>query len=298
MDTAKIQRTAIHTLNNNRLFTKPRPMINLPFIKMHGLSNDYVYIDCFAEETAALLAHTDLPELARRISDRHTGAGSDGLVLILPDNEADARMRMFNADGSEAQMCGNAIRCVGKYLYESYLCRRKQMTIATQAGIRELALQVTDGLVKNVKVNMGIPVIAAEAPILDTLPQAFTQVNMGNPHAVFFSEYEISSEQLHVLGRQIATHPHFSEGTNVEFACVRNRSEIDLRVWERGSGETMACGTGACATVVAACENGFCKKGEDIRVILKGGTLMINYTDDTVWMTGDCAKVFEGTMEV
>ena len=273
-------------------------MANLPFIKMHGLSNDYVYIDCFEEDTAALIAHADIPALARRISDRHTGAGSDGLVLMLPDNEADARMRIFNADGSEAQMCGNAIRCVGKYLYESYLCRRRQLTIATQAGIRELALQVTDGLVKNVKVNMGIPVIAAEAPILDTLPQAFTQVNMGNPHAVFFSEYEISSEQLHRLGRQIATHPHFSEGTNVEFACVRNRSEIDLRVWERGSGITLACGTGACATAVAAHLTGRASRQSNIQ--MDGGTLHIewNATDNHILMTGPAAISFEGEIEL
>lgn len=266
----------------------------LPFIKMHGLSNDYVYIDCFEEDTAALIAHADIPALARRISDRHTGAGSDGLVLILPDNEADARMRIFNADGSEAQMCGNAIRCVGKYLYESYLYRRKQMTIATQAGIRELALQVTDGLVKNVKVNMGIPVITAEAPILDTLPQAFTQVNMGNPHAVFFSEYEISSEQLHRLGRQIATHPHFSEGTNVEFACVRNRSEIDLRVWERGSGETQACGTGACAAAAAAIRLGY--TGRDVTVHLPGGELRIQWAGDNepIFMRGTATIVYRG----
>ena len=168
------------------------------------------------------------------------------------------------------------------------------MTIATQAGIRELALQVTDGLVKNVKVNMGIPGIAAEAPILDTLPQAFTQVNMGNPHAVFFSEYEISSEQLHRLGRQIATHQHFSEGTNVEFACVRNRSEIDLRVWERGSGETQACGTGACAAAAAAIRLGY--TGRDVPVHLPGGEFRIQWASDNepIFMSGTATIVYRG----
>ena len=199
-------------------------MKTIPFIKMHGLGNDYVYIDCFSKETAAIIAKTDLPELARRVSDRHFGIGSDGLVLIRPIPLADAQMRIFNADGSEAEMCGNAIRCVAKYLYECGLRKNLQMDIATLAGIRTLNLQVVNGIVEQVTVNMGVPSIKPEVLQCGADPIGYTSVNMGNPHAVFFHD----------------SVPQLPENTNIEFVRVRNNTELDVRVIERGSGETLA----------------------------------------------------------
>ena len=270
-------------------------MMTIPFIKMQGLGNDYVYIDCFPKATAKMIAATDLSALARAISDRHFGVGSDGLVLILPAENADARMRMFNADGSEAQMCGNAIRCVGKYLYESGLCTKTLIRIDTLAGLREINLQVKDGVVEQVRVNMGIPQIAPDVLTPNTHPLPFVSVNMGNPHAVFFGITIRSAEDVHLDGERIGTHPHFPEGTNVEFACVRNEKEIDLRVWERGTGETLACGTGACATAVAAIKQG--KTERQVTVHLLGGDLMIQWAadDQPVYMTGPAEEVFRGT---
>ena len=272
--------------------------MTLSFIKMHGLGNDYVYVDCFPSETAALLAKTDLSALARRLSDRHRGIGSDGLVLILPDANADARMRIFNADGSEAQMCGNAIRCVGKYLYESSLCPRKRLFIATRAGIRSLELQLKKETVEQVTVNMGTPVIRPDALKLHSDPLGFMSVNMGNPHAVFFRNTVAALDELHVLGETISTHPHFSEGVNVEFVHVRNSNEIDVRVWERGSGETLACGTGACAAAVAAIRQGW--TGREVTVHLPGGDLTINWPSDLqpVFMTGPATEAFRGTCQL
>ena len=222
--------------------------MTLPFFKMLGLGNDYVYIDCFPAQTAKMLAKADLSELARRVSDRHCGIGSDGLVIIQPSKEADAAMRIFNADGSEAQMCGNAIRCVGKYLYESGLYAKTHMFIQTLAGIRSLVLDVSDGVVRTVTVNLGVPFVKPDMLMRGADPVGFTSVNMGNPHAVFFRDTLRTDEEVATLGPRVGTHPHFPEGTNVEFACVRNAKEIDVRVWERGSGVTMACGTGACAS--------------------------------------------------
>ena len=248
----------------------------LKFVKMHGLGNDYVYIDCFPATAAAIIASTDLSALARTVSDRHFGIGSDGLVLILPCKEAEASMRIFNADGSEAEMCGNAIRCVGKYLYESGLCTQPKMRIKTIAGIRKLCLHIQNGLVHEVTADMGTPKTATDSLALkgcDLL--GFTSVNMGNPHAVFFHSEVISDAEMADLGERIGTHPHFPKGTNVEFAHVRNARELDVRVWERGSGETMACGTGACAAAVAAYRMG--KTGEEIIVNLKGGELLSHY---------------------
>lgn len=269
----------------------------LKFVKMHGFGNDYVYIDCFPASTAAIMAQADLSALARRLSDRHFGIGSDGLVLILPCQEADAEMRIFNADGSEAQMCGNAIRCVGKYLYESALCMRPEMTVKTAAGIRKLTLQVRDGKVYQVRVNMGIPETFTDSLALkgsDLL--GFTFVNMGNPHAVFFRNWVISDAEMADLGGQIGRHPHFPEGTNVEFVHVRNAYELDVRVWERGSGETLACGSGACAAAVAAYRMG--ETNPEVVVHLKGGDLFIQYDpiDRIVRMTGPATEVFRGKM--
>lgn len=267
-------------------------MKTLLFIKMHGLGNDYVFVDCFQPEINALIAQADIPALARRISDRHRGVGSDGLVLILPDENADARMRMFNADGTEAQMCGNAIRCVGKYLYESGLCPRSAMRIATLAGVRELALQVSDGLVQMVTVDMGTPVIAEDELSLDDHSLSFFSVNIGNPHAVFFRDVMPDTETIHRLGAKIEKHPHFPEGTNVEFIVVRNPQELDMRVWERGTGETQACGTGACASAVAAMHAGYTE--HEVTVHLLGGDLIIRLENDIVYMTGTATEAFRG----
>lgn len=254
----------------------------LPFIKMHGLGNDYVYIDCFQKTTADILAKTDLADLARRVSDRHFGIGSDGLVLILPSKTADAKMRIFNADGSEAEMCGNAIRCVAKYLYESGLCRDVHMEIETLAGIRTLAVHVTKEQVDEATVNMGRPEIKPDSIQQGIDPIGYTSVNMGNPHAVFFRD----------------TVPHLPANTNVEFVHVRNEKELDVRVIERGSGETLACGTGACASAVAAIFHGLTER--NITVHLPGGDLKIQWKENSspVLMTGPATEVFRGEVKV
>ena len=252
--------------------------MKLPFIKMHGLGNDYVYIDCFPKTTAEYIEKADLSALALRVSDRHFGIGSDGLVLILPSKEADAKMRIFNADGSEAEMCGNAIRCVVKYLYESGLCRDVHMEIETLAGIRSLALHVDKEKVDLVTVNMGKPVIQPDSIQSGMDPIGYTAVNMGNPHAVFFRE----------------TIPQVPVNTNIEFVQVRNRKELDVRVIERGSGETLACGTGACAAAVAAIYHGLTER--TVTVHLPGGDLTIQWKSDlsSVFMTGTATEVFRG----
>lgn len=266
----------------------------LPFIKMHGLGNDYVYINCFPAEIEKMLSKTDLSALARRVSDRHFGIGSDGLVLIMPSKEADAKMRIFNADGSEAQMCGNAIRCVGKYLYESGLCRNLRMFIETLAGLRTLSLEIKGKEVHSITVNMSVPLVQPDVLMQGADPIGFTSVKIGNPHAVFFRETVFTDEQVADLGKRIGTHPHFPEGTNVEFVRVRNTSELDIRVRERGSGVTLACGTGACAAVVAAIRNGW--TGREVTAHLPGGDLLIRWErdDQPVYMTGPATEVFRG----
>jgi len=275
------------------------------FVKMHGCGNDYVYFDCF---------ETEIPEpesLARRLSDRHKGIGSDGIVLILPSEKADAKMRMFNADGSESGMCGNAIRCVGKYLYESERAKKPQLQIETQSGIKSLELIIIDGVVNSVRVDMGaaslkpdeIPVqlvgdnIIGRNVNIDDHRFEITCVNMGNPHAVTFND-DIDDFDLSVIGPLIECAKIFPKRVNFEVAHIVSRNNIRMRVWERGSGETMACGTGACAVAVAAVLMGYCDKDTDIQVQLKGGVLTVKYTDDTVYMTGGCEKVFEGTVAI
>ena len=266
----------------------------MQFIKMHGLGNDYVYVDCFDPVTADIIAHTELSSLAQQLSDRHFGIGSDGLVLILPSDEADARMRIFNADGSEAQMCGNAIRCVGKYLYESGICRRTQICIQTPAGLRTLRLHTTEGKVDSAEVNMGKAEVMFDELMINYRPVAFVSVNMGNPHIVLFPQTHVATMSLTPLGPTLERHPHFPEGTNVEFVSVRNSKEIDMRVWERGSGETMACGTGACAAAVAAAV--LSKTDNSVTVHLRGGDLHIHYDPETreVTMTGPATEAFRG----
>ncbi|MBQ4190816.1 MAG: diaminopimelate epimerase [Clostridiales bacterium] len=277
----------------------------MDFIKMQGIGNDYIYIDCLENMVAS-------PEsLSVYMSDRHFGVGGDGIVLIAPSKVADARMIMYNLDGSEGNMCGNAIRCVGKYMYDYRGHKKRHMNIETKSGIKKLELMTSGDVVVRVKVDMGkaelepakIPVtlegdkIVDRAVDIDGEEYNITCVSMGNPHAVVFTEL-VDVMDLEKIGPRFEYNKIFPERVNTEFVKVIDDHTLKMRVWERGSGETMACGTGACATVVAACLNGYCKKGEDIRVILKGGDLIINYTDDTVYMTGNCDKVFEGSMEV
>lgn len=277
------------------------------FTKMHGAGNDYIYIDCTASP-----APDNLPELARRMSDRHFGVGSDGIVLILPSVKADFRMRMFNNDGSEAQMCGNATRCIGKYVYDNGLTDgRTTVTLETLGGIKILDLHLgPDGKVSTVTVDMGepvtecafIPVISKGkdtfiATAMDTSrgPVEVTAVSMGNPHGVVFTDDELSDNLVHVLGREMETLPDWPEKANIEFARIVSPSEIEMRVWERGSGETLACGTGACATAVAAALTGL--TGRHVTIHLLGGDLEIEWreADGHVMMTGPAATVFSGT---
>ena len=279
----------------------------IDFIKMQGAGNDYIYIDCLDNMVSS-------PEsLSVYMSDRHFGVGGDGIVLIAPSQVADARMIMFNLDGSEGMMCGNAIRCVGKYMYDYAGHKKKHMTIETASGIKKLELMTSGDVVVRVKVDMGkaelepakVPVDLPEAgdkvvayPVkIGDSEYEITCVSMGNPHAVVFTDM-VDVMDLEKIGPMFEYDKIFPQRVNTEFVKVIDDHTLKMRVWERGSGETMACGTGACATVVAACLNGFCKKGEDIRVILKGGELVINYTDETVYMTGNCDRVFTGTMEI
>lgn len=267
----------------------------LPFIKMHGIGNDYVYIDCFQKSTADLLAQSKFADLVCSVSDRHFGVGSDGMVLIMPSEEADAEMRIFNADGSEAEMCGNTIRCVGKYLYENGICPHLRLHIMTKAGVRELSLHVKNNIVEQVTVNMGEAKISPDSLSLNERDiLGFSSVNIGNPHAVFFRDWVISDAEMNSLGGRIGTHPYFHGGINVEFVHVRNAHELDVRVWERGTGETLACGTGACAAAVAAYKLG--ETEQEMVVHLRGGDLFIQYDplDKIVTMTGSATEVFRG----
>ncbi len=277
----------------------------LSFTKMHGCGNDYVYINCFDR-------NVNSPEsLAVLLSERHTGIGGDGMVLISRSLIADAKMRMFNLDGSEGNMCGNAIRCVAKFLYDHRMVRKRQMRIETLSGVRELFLFLTNEQVSSVKVNMGraelcpqkIPVrlegekIVARPVTISGKEYTITCVSMGNPHAVVFCK-NTDVLELGKIGPLFENAALFPEKVNTEFVEIIGKNILKMRVWERGSGETQACGTGACAAAVAAVLNGYCDKNTDISVRLPGGELVIRYTDEAVYMTGNCVKVFEGTMEV
>lgn len=279
--------------------------MKLEFTKMHGCGNDYIYFDCFKTPV-------DNPEeLSVKLSDRHFSIGGDGIVLICPSDVADAKMRMFNIDGSEGKMCGNAIRCVGKYIYDTGIAKKPTVTVETLSGIKTLSLIINGGICTAAKVNMGkaildsslIPctlggktVVGREVCIAGTT-DIVTCVSMGNPHCVVFRD-NTDDINLSSIGPKYEFDPLFPERVNTEFVKVIDKNTLQMRVWERGSGETWACGTGACASAVAAVLNGFCKKGEDILVHLKGGDLIINYTDDAVFMTGPAEVAFTGTVEI
>ncbi len=278
--------------------------MKLQFTKMHGCGNDYIYFDCFKQNI------TDPEELSRRLSRYHFGIGGDGIILIEPSECADARMRIFNQDGSEGKMCGNGIRCVGKYLYDSGLARKEEIAVETQSGIRVLQMQVQDGQVTGVTVNMGQAELAPERipvslpgreiigmPVsIDGKEWKITCVSMGNPHCVVFCE-DPDSLDLTKVGPKFEKAPIFPEGVNTEFIRVIDRKTLQMRVWERGSGETLACGTGACASAVAAILRGYCDREEEITVRLKGGELKIRWDLEAVWMTGPAETVFTGEVE-
>lgn len=276
----------------------------MKFSKMHGIGNDYIYVNCFKETV-------EEPEkVSVIVSDRHKGIGSDGLVLIMPSDKADFRMRIFNADGSEAMMCGNATRCIGKYVYDMGLTDKTDITLETNSGIKYLRLFLRDNKVSLVQVDMGKAVLKpAEIPVKSSLDKFINQpveidgktynmtcVSMGNPHAVIFTD-GIDGLDLEKIGPSFENHEIFPNRVNTEFAEVIDDHTLKMRVWERGSGETFACGTGTCATVVAAVLNGICRHDEEILVHLRGGDLRITYkSDGTVMMTGEAEYICEGTV--
>jgi len=277
----------------------------MKFTKMQGIGNDYVYINCMERYVP------NAPELAKRISDRHFGVGSDGLILICPSETADFQMVMYNADGSRAQMCGNGIRCVGKYVYDNCLTDKTTITVETLGGIKTLLLHPEDGKVKSVTVDMGIPVFDPKhIPVLsegedfidrtvtvDGKKYRITALSMGNPHAVVFVD-DTDSLDLRVIGPAFENHPLFPERINTEFVEGVDHSTLKMRVWERGSEETMACGTGACAAAVVGCVRQ--KSASEVTVKLLGGDLLINWDEKTkhVFMTGPAETVFVGEIDI
>lgn len=278
----------------------------IKFTKMHGLGNDYVYIDCYSKEAGL----GNISDLAKFMSNRHFGIGSDGIILICKSNIADFKMRMFNFDGSEAEMCGNGIRCVGKFVYDKGLTNKETVKIETLAGIKILNLNVKNGKVETVRVDMGKPIFnPKEIPVdFDKEPVKglkinaidrefdFTCVSMGNPHAITLVE-NTKKFNIEKYGPVLEKDEHFPKRSNIEFIEVIDKNNIRMRVWERGAGETLACGTGACATAVACNINGLTDK--KVNVELLGGTLEIEWDEETnhVFMTGPATTVFEGKIE-
>ena len=278
----------------------------MKFTKRHGTGNDYIYVNGFEEKLE------NPSEAAVKLSDRRFGIGSDGLILILPSDVADCRMEMFNADGSIGKMCGNGIRCVAKYVYDRGLVKKDVLRVETRSGVKTLQLRVEDGKVASVRVNMGqpeldpekIPVLFSKDRMVDEevyTPSGnvwrVTCVSMGNPHAVIFVD-DVEGVNLPAIGPEMEKHAMFPERANIEFAQVTGPHEVQMRVWERGSGETLACGTGACACAVASVLTG--KTDRDVTVHLRGGDLHIFWDPDTddVYMEGPAAFVFDGTVEI
>lgn len=279
----------------------------MKFTKMHGIGNDYIYVNCFEEQVV------NPEQLSVRLSDRRFGIGGDGLILIMSSQIADFKMRIFNADGSEAMMCGNGTRCIGKYVYEHGLTNKTHISLETNSGIKYLELHCTGDQVTSVTVDMGkailtpreIPVesdsqepfVAKPVQVGDRL-ERLTCVSVGNPHAVVFCD-RVEDLDLEKLGPLFEHHAIFPDRVNTEFVRVIDDHTLQMRVWERGSGETLACGTGACATTVAAVLNGYCPQGEPILVKLRGGDLTITYqADGTVMMTGPAEEVFQGEINL
>ena len=273
------------------------------FTKMHGLGNDYVCINCFRERVE------DPPGFARALCDRHYGIGADGLILICPSKVSDFKMEIYNSDGSVAGMCGNGIRCLGKYVYDYGLTGKETLSIETKSGIRNMHLQIRDGKACGAMVDMGVPRLNAHSiPILSEKDLVIndpievqeknyrmTGISMGNPHAVIFSE-EINGISLEETGRELEFHPRFPERVNIEFCHVTARVRMEVRVWERGVGETLACGTGACAAVVASVLNDL--TDEEVIVKLLGGELSVRWDRKVnhVFLEGPAVKVFDGVL--
>ena len=274
----------------------------MKFTKMQGIGNDYVYVNCLQETIE------NPSELAKKISDRHYGVGSDGLIMINPSDKADFEMEMYNADGSRGEMCGNGIRCVAKYVYDYGLTDKTSISVETLAGIKYLDLTVEDGKVVLVKVDMGkpmlrpeeVPVVSEKEEVIDEpitvdgQEYRMTCVSMGNPHAITFIEENVKEFDVAKYGKIIEVDRIFPKRTNVEFINIIDKNNLKMRVWERGAGETLACGTGACATAVAAVLNGYTKR--NVTIELLGGKLEIewNEKDNHVYMTGPATTVFEG----
>ena len=277
----------------------------MKFTKMHGCGNDYVYVNCF-EETVK-----NPEEAAKIVSDRHYGIGSDGLILICPSDKADFRMAMYNLDGSEGKMCGNGVRCIAKYVYDHHLTDKTRISLETLGGIKYLDLNIKNGKVETVVVDMGEPVLTPEdIPVAVSGDQAvniplevdgkvwyMTCISMGNPHAVVFVD-NTKDLDLEKIGPKFEKHPIFPEQVNTEFVHVIDRHTVDMRVWERGSGETLACGTGACATAMACMLNHM--TDDEVLIHLLGGDLLIRYDRETnhIFMTGPAAEVFSGEIDL
>ena len=274
----------------------------MKFTKMQGIGNDYVYVNCLQETIE------NPSELAKKISDRHYGVGSDGLIMINPSDKADFEMEMYNADGSRGEMCGNGIRCVAKYVYDYGLTDKTSISVETLAGIKYLDLTVEDGKVVLVKVDMGkpmlrpeeVPVVSEKEEVIDEpitvdgQEYRMTCVSMGNPHAVVFIDQDVKEFLLETVGVKFENHERFPKRVNTEFVNVLDRHTAQMRVWERGSGETLACGTGACAVAVACALNGLTE--DEVTVKLLGGDLQIKWDREknTVYMTGPAEVVFDG----
>ena len=285
----------------------------MKFTKMHGIGNDYVYVNCFEEELAM-----DPGRLAELVSDRHCGIGSDGLILIKPSAVADFCMDMYNSDGSRGAMCGNGIRCVAKYVYDHGMTNMTTIRIETLSGIKTIDLTVKDGKVRLANVDMGMPVLLSQGVNRELTPEvrkeiadseiwevldvqdkemSMIHISMGNPHAVFFVD-DVDNIEIEKIGPAIETHPRFPDRTNVEFVQIVDESHVKMRVWERGAGETMACGTGACAVAVACRLAGYSQDKVDVRLL--GGTLTIFWNPDNghVEMCGPATEVFTGELNV
>lgn len=290
----------------------------MDFFKMHGCGNDYIFFDCYKFLPEQLVENIE--NIAQRLSQRHFSIGSDGIVLMMNSEIADAKMRMFNKDGSEGKMCGNAIRCLAKLLFDLGYVKSKNISIETLSGIKKIKLQVNDGKCVGARVNMGKQILnPADIPcniskladdyktksFLSSMPYlvddeyySITTVNMGNPHCVVFCDFPISSLELDKIGPKFERLPLFIERVNTEFVNIVSSDKLEMRVWERGSGETLACGTGACAVAVASVLNGICDSSKPILVKLQGGVLKIELTADGVFMTGPAEIAFKGEVGI
>lgn len=278
----------------------------MEFTKMHGAGNDYIYVNCFEEK----LENRD--KAAIFVSNRHFGIGSDGLICIEPSKVADCKMDMYNADGSRGKMCGNGVRCVAKYVFDNEIAKKEEISVETLSGIKRIKVYSEKGKAFKATVNMGEPIlkpkdipalfegeaVVSKALNVDGKDYSVTLVSMGNPHCITYVN-DVHEIDIQKIGPKFENHQCFPEGINTEFIKVKNPTELDMRVWERGSGETLACGTGACAAVVASVLNGYCTRNTEVKVNLLGGVLTIKWAEDNnVYMTGPAVTICCGTVEI